>query len=129
MERANVTQIELRYGDHGPGYIAKGPRTDVGYVVLPPGKDFPNHYHERIEEGFYTIAGSVTLWVGCRERLELRAGDYVRCDPYEMHYFVNEGTEVWRALFVKAPHVPGDGIVVDWRPGEPVPEVPRRDGA
>jgi len=56
MHKARVTDVELRFGDHGPGYIVRGPRTDVGYVVLPPGQDFPNHYHETIEEGFYTAA-------------------------------------------------------------------------
>ncbi len=127
MERANVSEIELRFGDHGPGYIAKGPRTDVGYVVLPPGKDFPNHYHEQIEEGFYTIAGTVTLWIDGSTKFELRPGDYFRCDPFEMHYFVNEGTEAWQALFVKAPHIPGDGVVLAWQPGEPVPQVTRPD--
>ncbi len=125
MKRAHVSELELRFGDHGPGYIAKGPRTDVGYVVLPPGGDFPNHYHRHIEEGFYTIAGTVTLWVDGVERHELRAGDYARCDPYEMHYFVNEGSEPWQALFVKAPHVPGDGVVLAWRPGDPVPTIER----
>ncbi len=125
MKRGHISELELRFGDHGPGYIAKGPRTDVGYVLLPPGKDFPNHYHEHIEEAFYTIAGSVTLWLNGTERFELRAGDYFRCDPFEMHYFVCEGDEAWQALFIKAPHVPGDGIVREWRPGEPVPAIER----
>lgn len=123
MFKGRVTDVELRFGDHGPGYLVRGPRTDVGCVVLPPGKDFPNHYHGSIEEGFYTISGTVTLWLNGRERMTLRPGDYLRCDPLEMHYFVNEGDEPWRALFVKSPYAPKDGVVVEWRPGDPAPEV------
>ena len=124
MYKARIDETALRFGDHGPGYVVRGPRTDVGYVVLPPGQDFPNHYHETIEESFYTIAGSVTLWIDGSERVDLKAGDFFRCDPFEMHYFVNEGDEPWRALFVKAPFAPKDGVVVNWRPGDPPPRVP-----
>lgn len=123
MLRARVADVELRFGEHGPGYIVRGPRTDVGTVVLPPGQDFPNHYHETIEESFYTIGGTVTLWLNGRERHELRPGDYIRCEPFEMHYFVNEGEEAWRALFVKAPYAPKDGVTVPWMPGDPPPPL------
>jgi quercetin dioxygenase-like cupin family protein len=123
MQKARVSDVELRFGDHGPGYIVRGPRTDVGFVVLPPGQDFPNHYHETIEESFYVVSGTVVLWLNGRERHELEAGDFVRCDPFEMHYFVNEGTEPWQALFVKAPYAPKDGVTVPWKPGEPAPAV------
>jgi quercetin dioxygenase-like cupin family protein len=121
--KENVQNVELRFGEHGPGYIVRGPRTDVGYVVLPPGQDFPNHYHRTTEESFYTIEGNVVLWINGRERFELGPGDFFRCDPFEMHYFVNEGSTPWKALFVKAPHDPKDGKVVEWRPGNPPPDI------
>lgn len=121
MIKANTSEVELRFGEHGPGYIVRGPRTDVGFVVLPPGQDFPNHFHKETEESFYTVEGNVTLWINGREKHELSPGDFCRCDPYEMHYFVNEGNEPWKAVFIKAPHNPKDGVVVEWRPGEPPP--------
>ena len=127
MHRARIEDVELRFGEHGPGYIVRGPRTDVGYVVLPPGQDFPNHYHETIEESFFTVGGSVTLWLNGEQRYELRVGDYFRCDPFEMHYFVNEGSEPWKALFVKAPYAPRDGVVVEWKPGQPRPTIARQE--
>lgn len=122
MFRAKSSEVELRFGHHGPGYIVRGPRSDVGIVVLPAGQDFPNHYHKNVEESFMTLAGSVTLWIDGRERVELVEGDFVRCDPGEMHYFVNEGDEDWRALFMKTPHDPKDSIVVAWHPGEEPPQ-------
>lgn len=48
MGLANVMQVNLRLGDNGPGYIAKGPWIDVGEVVLRPEKAFSIRYHERI---------------------------------------------------------------------------------
>ena len=122
MRHANLNEVQLRHDTFGPGYLARGPRTDFGVVVLPPGQDFPNHYHETIEECFLTLEGQVTLWTN-GARVELAVGDYYRCDPYEMHYFVNEGSTPWRAVFVKAPYNPADGITIEWKPGQPVPDI------
>ncbi|WP_161880808.1 cupin domain-containing protein [Deinococcus alpinitundrae] len=122
MHKAKIDETPLRFDTYGPGYLARGPRTDFGVVVLPPGQDFPNHYHERTEETFYTLEGHVVMWTNGL-RIELGPGDYHRCDPMEMHYLVNEGEVPWRAVFIKAPHNPGDGVTVDWKPGQPVPDI------
>jgi quercetin dioxygenase-like cupin family protein len=127
MYRSHINDVQLRFGTHGPGYIVRGPRTDFGIVILPPGQDFPNHYHRTIEESFLTLEGHVVVYVN-GERYEFGPGDYFRCDPYDMHYFVNESDAPWRALFVKAPYNPEDGVVAEWKPGDPLPQIERLDG-
>ncbi|MFH5821980.1 cupin domain-containing protein [Georgenia sp. AZ-5] len=122
METSKVDSAPYRFGEYGPGYLLRGPRTDFGVVRLRPGDDASNHYHAQIEETFVGLEGEATLWLNCTERYVLRAGDVYRCEPGEMHYFVNESGSDFRALFVKAPYDPADGVQVPWTPGEPVPD-------
>lgn len=122
MFKSSENNVELRFGNYGPGYISRGPKTDVGIVVLPPGQDFPNHYHKELEESFFTLEGEVSLYVN-GEKHHLQKGDFFRCDPLEMHYFVNESQTPWKAIFVKAPYDPKDGVTVDWKPGQPIPII------
>lgn len=121
MELTKTTNAEFRFGEFGPGYVMRGPRTDFGVVQLRPGDDASNHYHAQIEETFTVLEGQATVWIDCQQSYELNVGDIVRCDPGEMHYFVNNSDVVFRALFVKAPYDPKDGVQVPWTPGEPVP--------
>ncbi|QAB18762.1 cupin domain-containing protein [Leucobacter muris] len=121
MELTQTSKAEYRFGEYGPGYLLRGPRTDFGVVQLRPGDDASNHYHAQIEESFVVLEGTCTLWIDCERSYRLCAGDVVRCDPGEMHYFVNESDELFRALFVKAPYDPADGVQVPWVPGDPVP--------
>lgn len=121
MELTHTSNAEFRFGEFGPGYVMRGPRTDFGVVQLRPGDDASNHYHAQIEESFVVLEGKATVWIDCQQCHELNVGDIVRCDPGEMHYFVNNSDEVFRALFVKAPYDPKDGVQVPWVPGEPVP--------
>ncbi|WP_282946880.1 cupin domain-containing protein [Cellulomonas endometrii] len=123
MEHRHLADTAFRFGEFGPGYVLRGPRTDVGVVRLRPGDDASNHYHAAIEETFVVLEGSATLWLDGRASYELAAGDVVQMQPGEQHYFVNEGDDVFRALFIKAPYDPADGVQVPWRPGEPEPEL------
>lgn len=126
MLRSRIADITFKHGTHGPGYLARGPLSDVGVIQLRPGDEYRNHYHARSENAFFTIDGEVTLWSDCRTPFTLRPGDFHRCDPREMHFFVNEGETVWRALFLRVPYDPADTIVVAWRPGEEPPlPIPR----
>lgn len=127
MESAKIDDAPYRFGEYGPGYLMRGPRTDVGVVRLRPGDDAANHYHAQLEETFIVLEGEATMWIDCTERYTVRTGDVRRCDPGEMHYFVNETEADFRALFIKAPYDPDDGVQVPWTPGEPVPDpVPGR---
>lgn len=121
MELTHTSKAEFRFGEFGPGYVMRGPRTDFGVVQLRPGDDASNHYHAQIEESFVVLEGKATVWIDCQQSHDLSVGDIVRCDPGEMHYFVNNSDEVFRALFVKAPFDPKDGVQVPWVPGDAVP--------
>ena len=109
--------IPYRFGDWGPKYLVKGPRNDVGIVVLKPGQDFPAHYHERVEESFYTLEGEIQFYAD-QKLFVLRTGDYFRCEPGVMHYVWNTGQSDWKALFIKTPYEPTDKVDVDWLPAE-----------
>jgi quercetin dioxygenase-like cupin family protein len=126
MQRTRLADITYKHGTHGPGYLSRGPLCGVGVILLRPGDDYRNHYHAHSENDFYTLEGEVTLWLDCRDRFTLRAGDFHRCDPLEMHYFVNEGAATWRALFVRVPFDPADTIVVPWTPGKAPPPRPTK---
>jgi hypothetical protein len=45
-----------------------------------------------------------------------------------MHYFVNEGTTDWQAVFIRVPYDPSDTIVVPWVPGEEPPPLVHPEG-
>lgn len=123
MQRTTLAEAPYRFGEYGPGYLMRGPRTDVGLVRLRPGDDASNHYHAAIEETFYVLEGTATCWIDCTERIELQPGDVIQAEPGEMHYFVNESDQVFKALFIKAPFDPNDGVQVPWTPGQPVPQT------
>lgn len=37
---------KYRFGDSGPKYLMRGPRSSFAVVKFNPGQDFPAHYHE-----------------------------------------------------------------------------------
>lgn len=121
MALSHTSKADYRFGEYGPGYLLRGPRTDIGVVRLRPGDDASNHYHAAIEESFVVLEGSATVWIDCSDERELHVGDVVRCEPGEMHYFVNNSDAPFRALFVKAPYDPKDGVQVPWTPGDALP--------
>ena len=122
MEHTCCGDADYRFGDHGPAYLLRGPRTDIGVVLLRPGDDVVNHYHANVEESFYIIAGEGTLWVDCAERHTIRPGDVYQSPPGEMHYFSNASDTDFQMLFIKAPYDPQDTVPMPWVPGEPTPQ-------
>lgn len=115
MFHINESETQYRFGASGPKYLARGPRTDFGLVVLQPGEDFQAHYHKGVEEAFFTLEGEVCLYVN-GEPFVRGPGDYVRVDPGEVHYLVNRGQVSWKAIFVKAPYDSNDKVDVDMKP-------------
>jgi quercetin dioxygenase-like cupin family protein len=122
MRHSCCGDAEYRFGDYGPAYLLRGGNTDIGVVRLRPGDDVVNHLHSRVEESFYVIEGSATLWVDCATQHTLAPGDVYQCPPGEMHYFQNTSDADFRMLFVKAPYDPDDTTSLPWTPGEPRPE-------
>ncbi len=116
MEIINEKDIEYRFdGVSGPKYLIRGPHVDIGMVVLMPGEDFNTHYHNKIEENFLTLEGSVDIYVD-NEKLTLKEGDIIQVPPQRNHFLKNNGTVPWKAVFVKAPYDPKDKVDVDWKP-------------
>jgi mannose-6-phosphate isomerase-like protein (cupin superfamily) len=111
--------VEYRFNDvSGPKYLLRGPRCDVGLVVLQPGEDFPTHYHHHIEEDFFTLEGSAEFYIR-DQHLVVKPGDLLHIPPLNPHYLINRGDVPWRALFVKAPFDEQDKGNLDWKPGDP----------
>jgi quercetin dioxygenase-like cupin family protein len=122
MEHTCCGNADYRFGDHGPAYLLRGPRTDIGVVLLRPGDDVVNHYHATVEESFYIISGEGTLWIDCATTHTIRPGDVYQSPPGEMHYFANNSDADFQMLFIKAPYEPTDTVQRSWVPGEPVPQ-------
>lgn len=119
MFLTSESQHEYRFGDHGPKYLTKGARVDLGIVVITPGEAHPCHKHEHQEESFLALEGSCEVWVD-GVLVVLKAGDYLICEPGEAHFFRNTFTEDFKAVFVKAPHrAQKDSVYIDWEPGVP----------
>ena len=112
MYYTNESRHEFRFGDNGPKYLSRGPRTDIGVVMLQPGQDFQAHIHKIVEESFFTMEGEVHLYLN-GECHVLTKGDVLRCDPGEVHYVVNKGSVPWKAVFFKEPFNPEDSIPVE----------------
>lgn len=114
MIKTNESQHEYRFGDNGPKYLVRGPICDMGVVILQPGQSFPNHRHQQACEIFYTLQGEVNFYLEGKLHV-LQPGDVLQCEPGEAHFLVNRSSALWKGVFVKSPHIPGDS-----HPAEPV---------
>jgi mannose-6-phosphate isomerase-like protein (cupin superfamily) len=115
--------VEYRFdGVSGPKYLMRGPRSDFGMVILTPGEDFQTHYHDHVEENFFTLSGEVDIYIN-GEKITLHPGELCHVPPRHPHYLINNGDVPWKAIFVKAPYDPKDKIDVDWLPGQPLPNI------
>jgi mannose-6-phosphate isomerase-like protein (cupin superfamily) len=113
MLKVNEHDSEFRFGDHGPKYLTKGPNVDIGIVVLKPGQDFPNHYHTTCEEVFYVLEGEIDYYIDS-VRVPVKAGDMLQVAPGESHYLINQSEQIFKAVFIKSPHIlEKDSVVVD----------------
>lgn len=116
MEIGSWNEVTLKHESFGPGYLSRTDDAAVGIIVLRPGDTYRNHLHPRAENSFLTLEGEVELWLDQTHRLVLRAGDFVRCEPGEAHYFRNMGRAIWRAVFVRCPYDRDDSRDVPWEP-------------
>lgn len=118
MYLTNEKDHEYRFGDYGPKYLTNGPRVDLGVVVITPGETHPCHKHKTQEESFLVLEGECAVYVD-GEKVVIKQGDYLRCEPGEAHLFTNESEQNFKAVFIKAAHVEGkDSVYIDWKPGQ-----------
>lgn len=117
----NLADIERRFGEWGPGYLAQEDHAAFGAIFLRPGDEFANHYHEHHEESFLVISGRAELWLDRSQLVRLDVGDFIRCAPRVEHYLRNTADAPFQAFFVKAPGVRDDKVDSPWRPGDAEP--------
>jgi mannose-6-phosphate isomerase-like protein (cupin superfamily) len=116
MRIINESSVPFRRDNKsGPKYIARGPNLDFGVVRILPGEDFSTHYHEEVEEIFYTLEGTCDIYVDA-EKYSLGPGDFIQVPPKRDHYLRNTGSEPWTGVFVKSPYLPKDKVDKDWLP-------------
>lgn len=111
----NENEREYRFGDSGPKYLMKGPRSNFAIVQFQAGQDFTAHYHDVMEENFFILEGEVDIVVdGVAHRL--KPGDLIHIEPKEVHYVVNNSQSAVKMISTLAPYVEKDKTEVpDYR--------------
>ncbi len=103
---------DYRFGDSGPKYLMKGPRSNFAIVQFQAGQDFKAHYHNIMEENFYILEGEVDIEVDGVVH-HLSKGQMIHIDPTEVHYVINRSNNVVRMVSTLAPFEEIDKIEVD----------------
>lgn len=101
------SEHEYRFGDSGPKYLMKGPRLNLGVVVLKPGQDFAAHFHKKMEENFFLLEGKLDIYVDGK-LATFEAGEFVHVEPGEKHYLINRYDLPAKAVFALGPSTPDD---------------------
>jgi quercetin dioxygenase-like cupin family protein len=103
---------EYRFGDNGPKYLMRGPRSNFAIVQFMPSQDFQAHYHEVMEENFYILEGTVVIVVDNVPHT-LTKGQFIHIEPNEVHYVINRSDAVVRMISTLASFKEVDKIEVD----------------
>jgi quercetin dioxygenase-like cupin family protein len=103
---------EYRNGENGPKYLMQGPRMSFAVVQFMPGEDFPAHYHEVMEENFYILEGSLTIFVD-KVPHTLGKGQFIHIEPGETHYLVNQSDAPVKMTAALAPFKEKDKVEVE----------------
>lgn len=111
MFTLHENEREYRFGDSGPKYLMKGPRSNFAIVRFNPGEDFAAHYHEIMEENFYIIEGEVDIVVdGVKHHM--KQGQFIHIEPKEVHYVINNYDKPVKMISTLAPFQESDKIEV-----------------
>ena len=108
----NENEREYRFGDSGPKYLMKGPRSNFALVRFNPGEDFQAHYHNVMEGNFYILEGKVDIVVDGKVNT-LSAGDMIHIEPGEVHYVKNAYDAPMKMVSTLAPYQEVDKVNVD----------------
>ena len=103
---------EYRFGDSGPKYLMKGPRSNFALVQFQAGQDFKAHYHNIMEENFFILEGEVDIEVDgvCHT---LKAGQLIHIEPKEVHYVLNRSNGPVTMVSTLAPYQEVDKVEVN----------------
>lgn len=109
---------EYRFGDSGPKYLMKGPRSNFAIVKFNPGEDFPAHFHNIMEENFYIMEGKVDIYVDDK-KATLSKGQLIHIEPNEVHFVKNNYDVPVVMISTLAPYQEVDKVeVADFVPKE-----------
>lgn len=103
---------EYRFGDSGPKYLMKGPRSNFAIVQFHAGEDFKAHYHNIMEENFYILEGKVDIEVDGVVHT-LTKGQMIHIEPSEVHYVINRYEGTVKMVSTLAPYQEVDKVEVD----------------
>jgi quercetin dioxygenase-like cupin family protein len=92
----------------------------------PPGDQPPLHVHEREDEGFYVLEGSLTLWAGGEPPVKLVPAEFALA-PHGVPHTYRTGPEGAVFLVTSTPGAFVDFVRAVGRPAER-PELPAMDG-
>ena len=112
MYIVNENEREYRFGDSGPKYLMKGPRSNFALVAFNPGQDFKAHYHNVMEENFFILSGEVDVVVDGVVN-HLVPGDLIHIEPGEVHYVINRSSQTVKMVSTLAPYQEVDKVEVD----------------
>lgn len=102
MYIVNENEREYRFGDSGPKYLMKGPRSNFAIVQFQPGQTFTAHYHDHMEENFFILEGQVDIVVDGVVH-KLKEGDLIHIEPGEVHYVMNNYDKPIKMISTLAP--------------------------
>jgi len=88
-----------------PSNRPRGGRIDIAWIRVRPGRSIsPLHYHQREDEIFFLLSGTLTFIYG-DEKKTLSAGDCVSCPPGTgiPHQLINESEEDCLYLLILPP--------------------------
>jgi len=105
------SERDFRFGDSGPKYLMKGPRSNFALVRFNPGEDFPAHYHNIMEENFYILEGQVDVHVDDQVH-HLYPGQLIHIEPKQVHYVNNPYEKPVLMISTLAPYQEVDKVDV-----------------
>jgi mannose-6-phosphate isomerase-like protein (cupin superfamily) len=108
----NEKEREYRHGDHGPKYLEKGPRMNFGLVQVLVGEEVSCHVHQVMQESFYILEGTVTMFIDGKECV-LEKGDYIHLEPGETHKVCNYGDTIVKMVVTAAPFQENDKVMIE----------------
>ena len=109
MEKINESEKSFRKGDSGPKYLFRGPKLDLGVMILKPGEKMGAHGHGKVEEIFYFIEGTPKMVVN-DVAYDVKPGDAFRVEALEKHDIHNDADSTAKIIFIKCPCLPDDKI-------------------
>ncbi len=112
MYIVNENDLEYRFGDSGPKYLMKGPRSNFALVQFMPGQDFKAHYHNIMEENFYILEGEIDIVVDGVVN-HMKPGQMIHIEPGEIHYCINNYDKPIKMVSTLAPYQESDKIEVE----------------